>query len=104
MREELVHRNVASIAKPPAPIEPFEGRFLTLEEAKRFLAAADEDRLSALYRVALACGLRTGEALALQWADIDFDARTMHVRHTLQRVRRTDRRVRGDGEGLVLQP
>ncbi|HZP97808.1 MAG TPA: site-specific integrase [Candidatus Limnocylindria bacterium] len=48
--------------------------------------------------------LRTGEALALQWGDIDFEARTMHVRHTLQRVRRKDRRVRGEGEGLVLQP
>jgi integrase len=104
IREELVHRNVTSIAKPPAPIEPFEGRFLTPEEAKRFLAAADGDRLSALYRVALALALRTRETLALQWSDADFEARTLHVRHTLQRVRRKDRRVQGDGEGLVLQP
>ncbi len=104
MREELVFRNVASIAKSPAPIEPYEGRVLTLEEAKRFLAAADHDRLAALYYVALSLGLREGEALALGWEDVDFEARTLHVRHTLQRIRREHRWQRGDGEGLVLLP
>ncbi|MGH2500092.1 MAG: site-specific integrase [Candidatus Limnocylindria bacterium] len=104
MREELVFRNVASIAKPPAAVEPYEGRILTLAEARRFLAAADQDRLAALYYVGLSMGLREGEALALRWQDIDFEARTMHVRHTLQRVRRADRRRQGDGEGLVLLP
>lgn len=102
MREELIFRNVASIARPPAPVEPFEGRFLTLDEAKRFLAAADHDRLAALYRVVLPLGLRTGEALALRWDDIDLEARTLTVRHTLQRMPRTEGARRGDG--LVLQP
>lgn len=104
MREELVFRNVASIAKLPAPVEPFESRFLTLEEARRFLNAADGDRLNALYRVVLPLGLREGEALALRWDDVDFEARTILVRHTLQRVPRRDRSRRGQGEGLVLLP
>ncbi len=104
MREELVFRNVAGIAKSSAPIEPYEGRILTLEEARRFLKAADEDRLAALYYVALSMGLRVGEALALRWEDIDFDARTMHVRHTLQCVTRAERGHRAEGEGLMLLP
>ena len=103
-REELVFRNVARIAKLPAPVEPYEGRFLTLEEARRFLAAADEDRLAALYRIVLPLGLREGEALALRWDDVDFEARTLYVRHTLQRVPRKDRTRRAAGEGLVLMP
>ena len=44
------------------------------------------------------------QALGLQWADVDLEARTMHVRHTLQCVRRADRKHRGEGEGLQLMP
>lgn len=86
MRQELVFRNVAALARPPAPIEPYEGRVLTLDETRRFIDAARDDRLSALYLVLLPLGLRIGEALALRWDDIDLEARTMHIRHTLQPV------------------
>jgi integrase len=44
------------------------------------------DRLEALYSVALALGLRQGEALGLRWEDIDFDAATLRVRRSLQRI------------------
>jgi integrase len=55
-------------------------------EAKQLLAAAEDDRLGALYSVALALGLRQGEALGLSWEDIDFESRRLHVRHGLQRI------------------
>jgi integrase len=35
--------------------------------------------------IALGCGLRLGEALGLQWADVDLEAGTLRVRHALQR-------------------
>ena len=38
--------------------------------------------------VALALGLRQGEALGLRWSDIDLDARTLSVRRSVQRVGR----------------
>jgi integrase len=59
---------------------------LTPEEARRFLAAIRGHRLEALFSVALALGLRQGEALGLRWEDIDFGAGTLHVRHQLQRI------------------
>jgi integrase len=59
---------------------------LTPEQARTFLDAAQEDRLEALYRVALALGLRLGEALGLGWEDVDFDSGTLRVRRSLQRV------------------
>lgn len=37
-------------------------------------------RLSPLYHLALFCGLRRGELLALRWADLDLEAATLRVR------------------------
>ena len=38
---------------------------------------------------AVALGMRQGELLALRWSDVDFEAGTISVRHTLQRGVRT---------------
>ncbi|MDP9343717.1 MAG: site-specific integrase [Actinomycetota bacterium] len=81
----LIGRNVAGLVKPP-PVPRFEVRPLTVEEAKELLKAVDGHRLSALYAVALAVGLRAGEALGLSWEDIDLDAGTLRVRRSLQRL------------------
>ena len=51
----------------------------------RFLQAIEGDRFEALFTVALALGLRRGEALGLRWQDIDFDRRLLRVNHSLQR-------------------
>lgn len=80
-----VARNVAELADPPR-VPEFEARFLTVTEARAFLAAARGDRLEALYSVALALGLREGEALGLRWSDVDLDTRALRVTHALQRI------------------
>ena len=51
-----------------------------------WLDAARGEPLYALYAVALACGLRRGEALALRWSDVDLEAGTLRVARTLSRV------------------
>jgi integrase len=58
----------------------------TADEAKRFLKAARDDRWYALYSVALALGLRRGEALALRWVDVDLVDNVLRVRRSLQRT------------------
>jgi len=81
----LVARNVADLVDPPrVPHE--EVRALAPAEAQALLVAVKGDRLEALYSVALALGLRQGEALGLRWEDIDFDAGTLRVRRSLQRI------------------
>ena len=85
MRWGLVARNVAALADSPR-IERFDIRMLTQAEANRLLRATEGDRLAAVYSVALALGLRQGEALGLSWEDVDFTSRRLHVRHGLQRV------------------
>ena len=49
------------------------------------LDACREHPLEPFVTVALGCGLRLGEALGLQWADVDLDAGTLQVRRAVQR-------------------
>lgn len=56
---------------------------LTLKEATAVLNATAGLRNGA--RFALALGLRQGEALGLQWADFDEEARTPTIRRAIQR-------------------
>lgn len=85
VRWDLVSRNVARLVDRPRiqrkPIQP-----LTPDEARRFLAAIHGHRLDALFSVALALGLRQGEALGLRWDDINFSVGTLRVSHQLQRI------------------
>ncbi len=80
-RRGHIGRNPAQLARPPwiqaELAEPF-----TVEEAQRLLASAGETRNGARWAIALALGLRQGEALALRWDDIDFDTKTLRVRAT----------------------
>jgi len=80
-----VSRNVAALTEPVRGKTP-EIRPLSVPEARKLLAAAHGDRLEALYSVALALGLRQGEALGLRWTDVDLDAGTLTVRYALQRL------------------
>ena len=85
VRWEVVPRNVAKLVDKPKverkPINP-----LTPDEARKFLAAIRGHRLEALFTVALALGLRQGEALGLRWQDVDFVAGTLRVSNQLQRI------------------
>ncbi len=81
----LVPRNVAELVTPPRP-ERREMFTLSPEQARTFLAAAEGDRLEALYVLALNTGMRQGEILALRWKDVDLDAGALQVLATLQRT------------------
>jgi integrase len=87
-----VARNVCTLVDAPSR-DQIEVVPLTAAEARSLLAAAEGQRLSARWSVALAIGLRQGEALALQWSDIDLDTGLLRVRRSLQRIR---------GRGLVV--
>ncbi len=75
----LIDRNPAARFKLPRA-ERKPRTWWSSDQVRRFLEATRDDRLVALYRVALLRGLRRGELLALRWADVDLDARTLHVR------------------------
>ncbi len=55
----------------------------TPSELRRFLGHVEHDRLFALWRVAATTGMRRGELLGLQWADVDLDAATLRIERQL---------------------
>jgi integrase len=76
--------NAATLIDVPR-IASREIRPLTPDEARALLVATREQMLDAFVTVALGCGLRLGEALGLQWADVDLDAGTLQLRRAVQR-------------------
>lgn len=84
VRRGHLTRNPAILAKAPAAseeeVEPYE-----VEEIQRLLELAAQRRNSARWAVALALGLRQGEALGLQWPDVDLEKAILRVRRSLLR-------------------
>jgi integrase len=69
--------------------------FLSSDQVRQFLESAKDNRLYALFAVALATGMRQGELLGLKWGDIDFDAATITVRRSLAQAK---------GEFILKEP
>jgi integrase len=59
---------------------------LDQQQVGKLLAAAKDDRLEAVYVVAIGSGLRLGELFGLQWTNVDLKAGRIAVRHTLTEV------------------
>lgn len=77
-------RNPAQLVEGPRNAATKLDDAMTADEARAVLAAAAGDRLEALAVLVLRLGLRRGEALALRWEDVDFDARHLTINGTLK--------------------
>lgn len=84
MKDGVVIRNVAELVDPPRKAT-VEMRPLTADQVRVLIEATADDRLGPLYALAVATGMRQGELLALRWDDVDLEARTLDVRHSLRR-------------------
>ena len=94
VRWDLVPRNVArNVDTPRSQRKAMTA--LSLDQSQRFLRIAKGRRFGALYTLALLAGLRRGELLGLQWADIDFERRTLSVVRSV---------VLLDGKPIVAEP
>jgi integrase len=76
---DLVRRNVSALVDSPEgqPGRPSES--LTLEQASALLAASARSRLHAFIVLCLLTGVRSEEARALRWDQVDLDAGTVAV-------------------------
>ena len=60
---------------------------LTVEETNRLVATAMQTPIGPLVFLAVKTGMRQGELFALQWSDIDWQQRQIHVRRNVHRVK-----------------
>jgi integrase len=78
VRWNLIPINPASGARAPR-LQRGELTVWTAEEAATFLQHVAEERLAALWVLALHTGMRRGELAGLRWRDVDLEAGTLTV-------------------------
>lgn len=86
VRRSRLTRNPVLLAKAPR-LNPDDVKPYDVPEIQRLLEAAARHRNSARWALALALGLRQGEALGLTWDDVDLDKGTIRVRRSRLRPR-----------------
>jgi integrase len=79
------HNPCADVPKPRVVRK--EMQVWDAEQVRLFLDAGGDDRLAALYIVAIDTGARQGELFALRWDDVDFTAGTMTIQRSLMELR-----------------
>ncbi|GAA4599126.1 site-specific integrase [Planotetraspora phitsanulokensis] len=84
MRRNKVTRNVATLIDAPVANDP-DLEPLTRNEARKILEAAKPRRNAARWSVALALGIRQGEALGLRWPFVDLETGVIKAWYQAQR-------------------
>ena len=81
VKRGIITRNPSSVVALPVNRRA-EVECWSQEQAVAFLGSVSlaSDRLRAVWRLALASGLRRGELVALRWSDIDWDGERLFVR------------------------
>lgn len=98
---KLIKQNVADDVDAPRGPKKEVGS-LTPDQVKKLLSAAKNDRLEALYILAVSAGMRKGEILGLQWSDICFETGTLKVRRTLYRGKTTTPKTKNSKRTIKL--
>ena len=86
IRLRLIISNPARDVPKPR-VADTELKVWSAEQVSVFLKAWPDDRLHAMYVVALTSGLRQGELFGLQWQDIDFAADALSVQRSVEEIR-----------------
>jgi|SRR5215213_6948590 len=78
----ILLRNPSDLVELPK-VPHVERRVLSVEEAVRFIEAADAMPHGLIFIFALLSGMRPEEYLGLKWADVDLERRTAQVKRAL---------------------
>lgn len=67
-------------------VQRYESTFYNAKQLKALFKALENDPMLPLVKITAMYGLRRSELLGLQWDSIDFEGRTMTIRHTVSKV------------------
>jgi integrase len=87
VEQQLIARNPTEVFKRRLPkVEPREMVTLTAEQSTVLIEAARGSPLYAPVLIALATGVRRGEALALRWRNVDLDRGAIRIVESLEQT------------------
>ena len=67
-------------------VQRYESTFYNAKQLKALFKALENDPMLPLVKITAMYGLRRSELLGLQWDSIDFEGKTMTIRHTVAKV------------------
>lgn len=82
-RNEIISKNPVPLVTIPRGKAKKERVVFTMHQQEQFQKYSEQSYLRDIFLLALMTGMRNGELRGLQWNDIDFKTRTIHVNHTL---------------------
>lgn len=82
-KNEIIKKNPVSLTQFPKYPPEKERRVMTREEQKIFLKYAKQLYYGDIFEMALSTGMRNGELRGLEWKDVDFKNRMIHITGTL---------------------
>ena len=102
MKNKIITKNVALDTKPYHRIKP-KIRILNTKQLKKFLSVAKESNWYLEILLALFCGLRKGEILALKFSDFDLENKTLRIERQLVRSGKRKRGTTSTFENRVIE-
>ena len=85
VQNKLIPTNPCQFVVLPQSIR-YESSFYNDKQLKALFETLRDDPLLPLVKITALYGLRRSELLGLQWDSIDFEAKTMTIRHTVSKV------------------
>ena len=85
IQTKLIPANPCQFVELPQNVR-YESTFYTAAQLQDLFTALQGDELLPLVKITALYGLRRSELLGLQWDSIDFERKTMTIRHTVSKV------------------
>ena len=85
LQNKLILANPCQFVILPQGVR-YESSFYNESQLNDLFAALHDDPMLAIVKITALYGLRRSELLGLQWDSIDFEAKTMTIRHTVSKV------------------
>lgn len=82
-KSEMIPKNPFSLITKPKGEDTKEKVCFTKDQQQHYMKYAEKSYLCNMFKLAICTGMRYGELAGLEWCDIDFKGKVIHVQHNL---------------------
>lgn len=83
VKSRIINRNPMEFVNMPKTKERKKKGALSADQQRAFLNEAKSCEYYRLFKLSTLTGMRIGEIIGLQWSDVDFKNREIHITHTM---------------------